>query len=478
MRLSALLLLASLAVPHAATADPPNVVVIWADDLTATALGCYGLPDSHTPNIDALAARSVVFDRAYCAYPVCGPSRIACMAGMDAESLGMMSNYRGAEKTDAALADRPSMSQAFRAAGYRAMRSGKIYHQRIPGDITAGVAGPDHAASWDQTYNAHAPEWMTDGEATNIGRTKLRMDRDAHYDLGFGGAFYEVRGSGDGSEQADWKIAEAAIAMIEANRERPFYLAVGFVRPHVPLVAPADRFDLYDRETLMLPSVPADEPEAIADVFRGRTSQGFGFGTEAKKRRARHAYFTAASFMDEQVGRVLHAIEANGLADRTIVVFKSDHGWQLGEHDLWQKMSLLEETARIPLMIAAPGVEPRRTAALAQQIDLYPTLCDLAGVETPPHVQGRSLVPVMTGQSDAVHDAVSTVMKTGRLLRTDRYAYLRSHKTGDAALFDMRSDPGQHTNLVGDPKMATVEAKLRERLNRLMDDRGLRHRFD
>ena len=438
-----------------APAAQPNVVMIWADDLTAGALGCYGLPDSHTPNIDRLAARSVVFDRAYCAYPVCGPTRLACMAGLDCESLGVLKNYESAETTDRALEGRPSLSQAFRRAGYRPMRSGKIYHQRIPGDITAGVAGPDHAASWDETYNAHADEWATPGEHEQIGgadsKIKLKIDRSVHYRGGFGGAFYVVEADAPLSEMADVKVADNAIAMldrhIETHGEQPFFLGVGFIRPHVPFVAPRDQFELYTTEEAGFVAVPSGDRDDIPSRLMGRRAENYGLTTEARQRRARQAYYVVTAFMDQQVGRVLDALEERGLSENTIIVFQSDHGWHLGEHGFWQKASLHEESVRIPLMIAAPGMQPSRTDALVSQLDLYPTLCELADVQPPKALHGESLNPLLQGETDRVHDAVSSVTNFGRLLRTDRYAYIRTHDGTQRIVYDMQTDPQQHDNI-------------------------------
>ena len=482
-RMLTLLLLATCAAdaPQATTdgtpdAAPPNVVVIWSDDLTLTGLGCYGAAPAHTPNLDRLAARSLVFDAAYCAYPVCGPTRAAAMAGMDAEALGIMGNGASA-RIDAALGDRPSMSQAIAAAGHARLRSGKIYHMRVPGDITAGVAPMDHAASWEETFNAHAPEWMTEGEAENISNTRITMDPEGHYDLGFGGAFYAVKGSSDGHEQADHQIATAALDMLDRHADGPFYLAVGFVRPHVPLVAPASLFEALPAESFTPPEVPAGDQDDIPKRLRGRSFAALRDSQTGRKQRVLQGYAAAIAFLDQQVGRVLDDLDARDLTDRTIVVFLSDHGYHLGEHDFWQKMSLHDESARIPMMIAGPGIRPGRTAALVQQIDLYPTLCELVGVDVPPHVQGRSLVPLLRedvarDEPAAIHDAVSTVSSNGRLLRTPQHAYLVG-RDGERAIYDMAADPQQHTNLAGTAAGDAVQPQLEAAMTQLLTERGI-----
>ena len=219
-----------------------NVVFIISDDLSAETLSCYGSEQCRTPNIDALAKDGVRFTRTYCQYPVCGPSRAALMSGMYAQAIGVTGNGSSNQFTKN-LGKRPSMSQHFKNHGWYAARVSKIYHMRVPGDITAGVDGPDHAPSWTERFNCKAPEWMSEGEHEHLTNEKLKFIKDKHYSLGFGGAFYVVKGSTDGSEQADVMAADKAIELIGAHRNEPFFLAVGLVRPHVPLVAPKSYYD-------------------------------------------------------------------------------------------------------------------------------------------------------------------------------------------------------------------------------------------
>ena len=218
-----------------AAKDKPNVLLIISDDLTKTALGCYGNPQCKTPHIDRLASQGMQFNRAYCQFPVCGPSRAAMMSGMYAQAIGVTGNG-GADYFSKNLGDRPTMSQHFKNNGYYAGRVSKIYHMRIPGDITAGVHGPDHADSWTERFSMHAPEWMSQGEHRHLSNERLRFEKETHYSLGFGGAFYVVKGSTDGEEQPDVMATNKAIDLLQKHRDEPFFLAVGLVRPHVPLV--------------------------------------------------------------------------------------------------------------------------------------------------------------------------------------------------------------------------------------------------
>lgn len=443
----------------------PNVLFVIADDLSAEALACYGNRVCKTPAIDSLAARGLKFTRAYCQYPVCGPSRAALMAGMYPQGLGIMGNGQSRRFADR-LGARPSMTQTFQAAGYYTVRVSKIFHMRVPGDITAGVHGPDHAASWNARFSVLAPEWKTKGRTSMLSREKLKIDPGKHYNLGFGTAFYVVEAE-SALAQADVLAADKAIEILGQKRDAPFFLAVGFVRPHVPLVAPARSFEPYAEENMALPPRVDGDQDDIPKLGISKTSARTGLQDDAKKRRVLRAYYAAVSFMDEQVGRVLRALDENGLRENTIVVFTSDHGYHLGEHDFWQKMSLHEESARIPLIVCVPGKKAGVTGSLAQQIDIYPTLDELCGIEIPEHVQGKSLAKLVDDPAHDVHEAVYCFKNNGSLIRTKRHAYL-AWRDGTSELYDMEKDPRQFTNLAAldgardevDELRSLLEAKL------------------
>jgi iduronate 2-sulfatase len=460
-----LCVLAALLVEAIAAAEKPNVLFIISDDLSKMALGCYGNEQCQTPNIDRLSREGMKFERAYCQFPVCGPSRAAMMSGMYAQTIGVTGNGMSEQFTKN-LGDRPSMSQHFMNHGYYAARVSKIYHMLIPGNITEGVHGPDHAASWTERFSMHAPEWMSDGEHEHISGEKLRFDKDKHYRLGFGGAFYVVKGSTDGSEQPDVMATDKAIELMRAHRNDPFFLAVGLVRPHVPLVAPKAYYDPYPVGKMTLAAkVPNDQADIPRAGLTGTSAQRKITEPE-QQRKCLSAYYASVTFMDAQVGRLLGELEKLGLRKNTIVVFKSDHGWHLGEHDLWQKMSLHEESASIPLIIAAPGKKPGVSRSLVEQIDLYPTLSELAGLEAPAHLQGRSLVGILDDPSAKVRDAAYTLRSTSHLLRTDNWAYLQYPKKGGEELYDMVNDPKQFTNLADDPNHAGTKERLKKLLSR------------
>ncbi|QDT39857.1 sulfatase [Stratiformator vulcanicus] len=463
----ALLLVASclpFAVSEIAASAQPNVLFLISDDLTAEALACYGNEQVRTPNIDSLAKRGVKFTRTYCQFPICGPSRAALMSGMYAQSIGVTGNGASTRFTKN-LGDRPSMAEHFKNNGYHTARVSKIYHMRVPGDITKGVAGPDHAASWNEAYNMHAPEWMTEGEAEHLSNEKLKFDRDKHYSLGFGPALYSVKASdASGAAQADVQAASQAVEILNRqSSKKPFFLAVGFVRPHVPLVAPAHYFERYPADDMKLAFVPEDDLSDIPRIGQSRLSSRIGL-TEEDQHKALQAYYACVEFMDDQVGRVLEALEESGHAENTIVVFTSDHGYLLGEHHMWQKMNLHEESVRIPLIFSAPdGLKDETADTLAEQIDIYPTLADLAGFDIPPHCQGVSLAPALKDPDAQLRETAYSYHGNGHMLRTDRWAYIR-YKNGEDELYDMQEDPGQFVNLVGDAEEASVLKLCRQQL--------------
>lgn len=447
-------------------AEKPNILFIISDDLSAESLSCYGNEHCRTPHIDSLAQRGMKFTRAYCQYPVCGPSRAALMSGMYSQQVGVTGNGSSGNITKR-MGNRPSMSQLFKQNGWYSARVSKIYHMRVPGDITKGVDGPDHAASWSEKFNAHAPEWMSEGEHIHLTNEKLRFEKDVHYGLGFGGAFYVVKGSDPtGAAQADVIASKKAVELLEQHQDGPFFLAVGLVRPHVPLVAPHQYYEPYPPSKMTLPRKLDGDWDDIPKAGISKSSKSSGLdGKIDKQQEVLSAYYASVAFMDDQVGRILAALDRLDLRKNTIVIFTADHGYHLGEHDFWQKMSLHEESTRISLIVSTPGKQTGVSDSLVQQIDIYPTLADLANLPIPEHVQGKSFAEVLDDPDYTVHEEVYCLKRKSHLLRTDRWAYLQ-YQDGSAELYDMKNDPQQFTNLVDSPAHGE---QLEEMQNRLVD---------
>lgn len=361
----------------------PNVLLIMADDLN-TALSGYGHVDCHTPNLDRLAARGVQFDRAYCQFPLCGPSRASIMTGLYPYQNNVLLNFTHFRKT---VPDAVTISQLFQQNGYYAARVSKIFHMGIPIDIRKGTAGDDDPASWEDAVNIKCTE--NPGPTYNWSPKKSGSQ-----------SFTATYGTEGDSTYVDGMAADRAVEMIQ-NRptDRPFFLGVGFVRPHVPLIAPQKYYDLYDRDALSIPYAPADDLDDLPPLIQqDQTAEEMGITTPEIHRGLLEAYYASVSYMDAQVGRVLDALDANGLRENTIIVFASDHGYHLGDHHKFQKRHLFEECTRVPFIISVPWLTDQHgkaTAQFAELVDLYPTLAELANLTPPKSIQGMSLLPLL-----------------------------------------------------------------------------------
>lgn len=452
-----LTILATLQLPGAQDARKPNVLFMIADDLN-TALSGFGHPQCQTPQLDKLAARGVRFENMHCQYPVCGASRASLMSGLYPYTNGTMGN---AGTLRGNMPNVVTMSQLFQQAGYRVGRVSKIYHMGIPPEIIAGTAERDDPLSWDEVVNIKAPEQNAPGEKTNWSP----KDKGSQ-------AFVGVIAEGDDLVHADGMAADHAIAFLKRNQNRPFFLACGFVRPHVPLVAPAKYFDQYDRNAMKAPVVPENDLDDVPQIIRGykRNSTTYGVTPELHKGLL-EAYYASISYMDAQVGRVLDSLHELGLADDTIVVFSSDHGYMLGEHHKYQKQHLFEESTRVPFIVSVPWMKRQHGGAtkhITELIDLYPTVAELAGLKAPKVLQGTSLLPLLkdTGSTKWKKDVAFTISRSGgESIRTHewRYTHWGFGKSG-RELYDLKNDPGEFNNLARDPDYSAQLQKLRRQL--------------
>lgn len=432
----------------ARAADRPNVVFIVADDL-ACRLGCYGDTQAQTPHLDRLAERGVRFDRAYCQYPVCNPSRTSFLSGLRPETTGILDNVTQPRQK---LPDWPFLPEQFRRQGYRTIKLGKIFH------TGRGFEDP--------------PSWDTDVQEDGTGKKP-----PAAHVLRTQGPSGIVLGVPD--EQAwDGGLAVQAEAQLAAlaREAAPFFLAVGFRRPHTPYIAPQKYFDLYPIERMTLPIEPPDHVRLIPSPALTYTAQEPPLAVDQRQATVA-AYLASVSYMDAQVGRVLAAVDRLGLAERTVIVFLSDHGYHLFEHGgLWHKMTLFEPSARVPLLIAAPGLAAGAVSpALVELVDLYPTLCELCSVPTPEGLEGTSLAPLLREPNRAWKTAAFTMVSRGgspnnagvplddqhlgRSVRTERWRYTRWFDGGQE-LYDHDADPHEHRNLAVEPDYADQLAEL------------------
>jgi iduronate 2-sulfatase len=442
----------------AGEAAPPNILMIIADDLRAE-LGAYGSQQAISPHLDRLAAQGTSFERAYCQQPVCNPSRASALTGLRPDRLrvwDLRTHFREI------MPEVMSLPEYFKRHGYHTRGIGKVFHNEtrqppylIPMDDPVSWSAPPVLSRGPHWKDWHVP----------AGAEPLQSKMEAWQCL-------------DAPDEAyyDGQIAAHACASLEelAGSGEPFFLAVGFWKPHLPFNAPKQYWDLYQRDSFAGVN-PAEPPEGAPKRARHNWRELRGYKgmpdkgplTAEEQALLRHGYFACISFLDTQVGRVLDQLRASGLEENTIVVFWSDHGFHLGEHDLWGKTSMYELDARVPLIFAGPGIRRgARTSALAELVDLFPTLAELAGLPAPLRLDGRSLRPNiddprLPGREAALTQSPSppyardwTAMAYA--LRTDRYRYVewRERHSGEILareLYDHSVDPAESRNLVDDP---------------------------
>ncbi|MCA9135940.1 MAG: sulfatase [Planctomycetales bacterium] len=425
-----------------------NVLMIVADDLKASVLGCYGDKVCETPNLDRLASTGMVFERAYCQGTWCAPSRISFMFGRYLDQGNV------------------TLGQHLQRHGISSTRVGKIFHMRVPGDIIAGTDGNDHPECWSERFNSPGQEAHTPGEYACLNLNIVTRDLENRQSTRMPHRmFVSVKADADGSEQPDYKSASKAIELIGQKRDRPFFLAVGLVRPHYPMVAPSSYFEPYGIERIEMPSNWHDDTSDIPKPgIAGTNNLKNSIGKYPdNQKRMWSAYYASVSFMDHQVGRILRSLEASPYGDDTAVIFTSDHGYHLGEHGFWQKSNLHEEVLRVPLIVHVPGISPGHSTSLAELVDLYPTICELMGVATPEAADGQSLLPVVADAEAEIKTAALS-FHNGTSLRTSRWHLIR-YQDGSEELYDMRDDPGETTNLANRPTSADLLAGLREELS-------------
>jgi uncharacterized sulfatase len=457
-------------------ATRPNVLYIVSDDLNC-ALSCYGHAAARSPNIDRLAARGVRFERAYCQFPLCNPSRASFLTGLRPDQTGVKNNAVQFRRN---VPDVVTLPQLFQQAGYFVARVGKLYHYGVPTQI--GTDGLDDPPSWQKVVNP---------------RGRDKDDEPKIFSLtpgSFGGTPSWLSADGTDEEQTDGIGAAEAIKLLEQIKDKPFFLAVGFYRPHTPYVAPHKYFEMYPRDKLAIVTTPAGDRDDIPAPALTTTRRDMD---ERLQREATQAYFASITFMDAQLGKLLDALDRLKLAENTIVVFHSDHGYHIGEHGmLWQKQSLFEESARVPLIVAAPGMPAngKSSPRVAELVDVYPTLAELCSLSPPEKLPGKSLKPLLSepqrawdkpaltqvfrgggqagkgkGKDKGKKDAAKADGGfAGYSLRTERWRYTQwDEGRRGVELYDHDADPHEYTNLALNPKYAATAKELSAKLRAL-----------
>ena len=455
--------------PAFAAPKKPNVLFIAVDDLRPE-LGCYGVAAIRSPNIDALAATGTLFRRAYCQQAVCNPSRVAVLTGVRPESSGVLNLPTFFRDK---IPDAVTLPQHFKANGYSARRFGKIFH--------TGQGNHDDPLSWSEPANGLKPAAKRAIPEPRANKPAAPKDK-----LGIDHSDQPATAAPDvpDDKMVDGQIADAAIASLRGHKGAPFFLAVGFIRPHLPFVAPKKYWDLYDADKIppaRYTKLPEGTPAFVSnDSGELRTYQGMpkaGPIPEDVGKKLKHGYYASVSYMDAQVGRVLAELDRLKLRDDTVVILWGDHGWQLGEHGTWTKHTDWEIATRAPLIVARPGGKPGQVCdALVEFVDIYPTLVELCGLPPVANLEGTSFVPLLANPARPWKSAAFSVWPKkipgqgaglGRAMRTDRYR-LVEWKSGRGEpvyeLYDHQTDPDETVNLAGRTEHAATLGALTARL--------------
>jgi len=424
-----------------------NVLFIVIDDLNHS-LGCYGQRIVKSPNIDELASRGVRFEHSYCQFTVCNPSRTSFLTGLRPDTTGVLDNNTPFRSK---LPDVVTLPQLFRLNGYFTASVGKIFH--------AG-RNTDDSKAWDVTSDPRGTEIGKKGQGRNLTGGSVRWCR-------------WLAAEGGDEDQPDGQVAAEAVRLLEQKRNSPFFLAVGFHKPHDPFIAPKPYFDLYPLETLQLPVVPADRSDGHPKAIGSGWKEDFDRFTDRERREFMRAYYAGISFMDAQVGKLIAAMDRMNLWGSTVVIFVSDHGYHLGDRGWWNKNTVFEASARAPLIAVTPEMESRGTSCsgIVEFVDIYPTLADLCGLSAPGNLAGISFRPLLNNPELPGKKAAFTQVQRGTIaghsVRTLPWRYIEwDHGRQGSELYDHENDVGEFYNLAGDPKYAQTIAAMK----RLLDE--------
>ena len=439
---------------------PMNVLFIVIDDLRPE-LGCYGAKDMITPNIDRLAARGLKFNHAYCQYPVCNPSRSSFLTGMRPYKLDVFSNKVALREK---WPDIVTLPQLFRGHGYFTAGLGKVIHK----GINAAGSPEEYVdpASWDFFFNQAGTSLGKQGEGRNLTGGKLSWCR-------------WLSAKGGDNDQEDGLIAEQAVRVLEEHRDGPFFMGVGFHKPHDPFVAPKKYFDLYPEKAIELVQEPKDRSPMVNWAIPSH--KDFAGFTDKERREFKRAYHACTTFTDAQVGKVLDTLDRLDLWDSTIVILIGDNGYHLGEHEWWNKVTVYELGARVPMMVWVPGAKgmSNTTDAVVELVDIFPTLIDYCGLEAPHPLAGKSFRPVlddpsMTWDKPAYTQVVRENDGMGYSVRTDRWRYTE-WTDGTSELYDQSKDELEYYNLAKDPEYSATKKELETLLHAGFPSREKRH---
>jgi iduronate 2-sulfatase len=424
------------------TPQSPNVVFIVVDDLNTT-LGCYGHPLVRTPNVDRLAEQGILFRNAYCNYSVCNPSRSSFLTGLRPETINILGNRTHLESV---LDGRITMPGLFRSNGYYTVSIGKVFH---------GSNEHNDPDAWDEIYHYKTTDTGRRGEGRNLTGGKLRWCR-------------WLAAEGGDEDQEDGQATKKAIEFLKGEHEQPFFLAIGLAKPHDPFIAPKKYFDLYNIEECVPPEIPYTWEPPYPHTLPGG-GEKFKKFTDRERMEFLRAYFACTSFMDAQLGKILDAMDEEGLMDHTLIFFFGDHGYHLGEHGWWNKVTVYQKGHHAPLIVRTgdPEEAGKKTGAMVEFVDFYPTLanyCNLEGI--PEYLEGKDFGVVLKDPGRSFRDHVNIIIKRGdflgRSVKTREWRYTEwDDGNRGIELYDQLNDPLEYNNLSGEACYDSLKAVLK-----------------
>lgn len=423
-----------------------NVVFIVVDDLNTT-LGCYGHPVVHSPNIDKLAANGIRFNNAYCNYAVCGPSRSSFLTGLKPETINILNNTKPLLEE---LGDRVTLPYLFKKNGYSTYSIGKVFHKNDTGYLDV--------KAWDEVYKFSETALGTEGDTRDMSNGHLSW------------CFWRAA-EGTDEDQEDGQSANQAVEILKRKHDVPFFLALGLAKPHDPFIAPKEYFDLYSLDECSPPKLPEgwEVPSKLALPGELAVFEQF---TDVDKREFLRSYYACTSFMDAQVGKVMKALEESGQLDNTLIVLFGDHGYHLGEHNWWNKVTVYERGTRAPFIVSASWLKNKNveTSAMIEFIDIYPTLAELCDLQSvPDYLEGLSFAGIIDEPSKSFRPEVRAIVGRGAILgRTVKNEKWRYTVWGDdmaVELYDQKEDIMEYHNLANDSAYNKVCLEMREILS-------------
>lgn len=448
--------------------EKKNVLFIMVDDLRPQ-LGCYGQSQIKSPNIDKLASEGTLFQKAYCNYPVCGPSRASLLSGLRPNATRYVNNHSSVEKDEPNIVP---IQKAFKDNGYYTVSLGKVYHHRF--DREDGWSERPWHATDGEKRKEHPDGWRDYQNKSSIALCRKNKGRATAYEIG----------NVEDEDYFDGKIATRAISKLKMFKKtgKSFFMTVGFIKPHLPFNAPAKYFDLYPKNSIKIPDnyyAPKNAPkESLHNWWELRAYTDIpskeGALSDEKAKEVIRGYYACVSYVDAMIGRVLDELKTLGLEENTVVCLIGDHGWQLGEHSLWCKHSNFNMALNTTMIVKAPDMKQgQKTNSLVELVDIYPSFCDLAQIPAPTHLEGKSFVPVLKNPNKKWKEAVYSKMGDGWSAITQRYIYTEwINKKGEVVntmLYDHKNDPAENVNIVAEPKMKGVVKKMKQLLGQYVN---------